>query len=296
MILLSLPVHENVDVILDQVANLRKFAPKALIIIHPARQFLESSEISAAIELLDSVILNRKPIYTAFGMVMKCHISNFMYAESIGLDFTHFCHHSSNDMLVRNGLEDYVTRNDYGFQKIDAFKEKFNFSFWRENFRDDASFVRMLGKDARPDPILASQVEGTFFPKDAYKEFADAFMKHAWRDFGWFVPYVHGANLPMLKLFDKLQRTPQRRKYFGRYFYPREEFYLPNYFTRTMASPSPPYCLMDWDRCLKVEQKDVDMIRAGEHPIPGYDQLFAVKRVGRHHDDPLRTYIRHLEN
>lgn len=294
MILLSLPVHESVEVVLDQVANLRRFAPDAHVIIHPARQFLEASDIKAAVAGLGGVILNEKPIYTAFGTVMKCHVSNFLYAEGIGLDFTHFCHHSSNDMLVRDGVEKYVTERNFGFQKIDAFMEEYNFSFWRENFRDDKAFSNMLEKANRPSRILCSQVEGTFFPRDAYQNFARDFMKYAWKELGRFIPYAHGTHLPLLKFFDKLQKNPRRRKYCGKYFYPREEFYLSNYFSHMVCSPAPPYCLMDWDNQLKVKQEQVDLIRSGKNPIDGYDQLFAVKRVGRSHDDPLRSYIRHL--
>jgi hypothetical protein len=295
MILFSIPVHEQPEVIVDQIRNYRKFAPFCGIIIHPSRQFLLANPgLPETLESHEGVFVNRTPIYTAQHLVLKCHISNFLYARKIGIEFTHFCHHSSNDMFIRHGVEDYVTRNDYGFQVIEVFKELFNFTHWKENLRDDKCFRKMVSRFKAPIRYLASQAEGTFYPAEAYGEFAKDYIKHAWFEFGWPIPYSHGSNVSLLKFFDKLHKTPQRRKYVGRFFYPKEEFYPPNYFIHDCESPATPYCLMDWDRLLKVEVEDVDMIRDGKHPIHGYDEIYAVKRVDRRIDDPLRVHIRNL--
>jgi hypothetical protein len=295
MILFSIPVHEEPEVIIDQIKNYRTFAPSCGIIIHPSKQFLLGNpELPHTLESYDGVIVNRRPILTAQHLVLKCHISNFLYAQTIGLDFTHFCHQSSNDLFVRPGVEDYVTRNDFGFQTIEAFKELFNFTHWREDFRKDKCFPKMVSGSMEPIRYLASQAEGTFYPTEAYKKFAEDFMRFAWKEFGVPYPYSHGSNLTLLKFFDRLQKNPRRRKYIGRFFYPKEEFYPPNYFIQQCNSATSPYCLMNWDKRLKVETEDVDMILSGKHPIPGYDEIFAVKRVERRLDDPLRRYIRGL--
>lgn len=81
----------------------------------------------------------------------------------------------------------------------------------------------------------------------------------------------------------------------GKYSYPREEFYQPNFFSVICPSPAAPYCFMNWEAELKVTTQDIDDIRNGLVPLEGYQELFAVKRVARDLDDPLRKIIQSFD-
>ncbi|MBC7979060.1 MAG: hypothetical protein H7Y36_00685 [Armatimonadetes bacterium] len=295
MILISLLVHEKPEVVLDQIANFKKYAPEALIVIHPARQFVESSDILETLKGIEGVWLNPKPFYTGFGLVLKCHVSNFLFAREAGIPFTHFCLHASNDMLVRPGMEDYVRRHDFGFFQHDLSSDSVLFSFWIPDFQKDHAYRKIMRDIGALPTNLASQVEGTFYPNEAFDSFAHLVKRHAWCEFPWLPGYVQGSNLPLVNFLNKLGQTRERRKYMGKYAYPREEFYQANFFSTICRSPAAPYCFMNWEAELKVTAKDIGDIRDGIIPMGQYDALFAVKRINRDLNDPMRKLIGSLD-
>lgn len=295
MILISLLVHEKPEVILDQIANFKKYAPEAGIVIHPARQFAESSNILEELGGIDGVWVNPQPFYTGFGLVLKCHVSNFQFAQEVGIPFTHYCLHASNDMFVRPGMEDYVRQHDFGFFQHDLASDSDLFSQWIPDFHQDRAYRKIMREIGSAPTHFASQVEGTFYPKEAFDRFARLVRRHAWRESLWLPGYVHGTSLPLVHMVNKLGRTRGRRKYMGKYSYPREEFYQANFFPAICPSPAPPYCFMNWEAELKVTTQDIADIRNGLIPLEGYDALFAVKRVARDLDDPLRKMIQSFD-
>lgn len=296
MILISLPVHEKVEVILDQIANFRKFAPEAGIIIHPARQLVENHpQFSDILCGIDGVWVNTKPFYTGFGMVLKCHLSNFIQATTQEIPFTHFSLHASNDMFVRRGMENYIHAHDYGFFQFDLDAQTLGFTNWRDGFLNDKAYRRIMQEIGAPPTQYVSQVEGSFYPREAFAQFTTVYLKHAWHEFGWPFRYVHGTRKNLMKYGDKFSRTEFRRKHFGMFSYPREEFYPANFFSTMCAAPAPPYCLMNWKNNLHVTEDEIKCIRNGETLINEYRELFAVKRVARNIDDPLRAFIRSLD-
>lgn len=294
MILISIPVHEKVEVVMDQIANIRKFAPDSQIVIHPAKQFVKSSNILDAVKDLEAVWVNSNPLYTGFGMVLKCHISNFQFAKKVKIPFTHFCLHSSNDLFVRSGVESYIRKYDFGFFHDDLPDGLDLFSHWKSDFEKDHVYQRIMRSICSPPTQCASQVEGTFYPREAFENFARCYMRYAWREFSFFPGYVHGRILCLVHLLDKIAQTRKRRLLVGKYAYPREEFYPPNFFSTICPSPAPPYCLMNWQTNLTVTTEDIETIRNGRIPTGEYRELFAVKRVNRDINDPLRKMIQAL--
>ncbi len=295
MILISLLVHEKPEVVLDQIANFKKYAPEAGIVIHPARQFLESSDILDELKGVENVWVNPQPFYTGFGLVLKCHVSNFLFAQKAGIPFTHYCLHASNDMFVRPGMEDYVRQHDFGFFQHDLSSDSDLFSQWIPDFHQDRAYRKIMRDISATPTNFASQVEGTFYPNEAFDQFAQLVMRHAWRESLLLPGYVHGTNLNLIDFVNKLGQTRGRRKYMGKYSYPREEFYQPNFFSVICPSPAAPYCFMNWEAELKVTTQDIDDIRNGLVPLEGYQELFAVKRVARDLDDPLRKIIQSFD-
>ncbi len=295
MILLSLTVHENIPVILDQIENFKKFAPDSITVIHASRQFMESTqEVRRVLGSIDGVFLNPDPIYTGTGLVLKCHINNFVQADKAGLEFTHFCFHSSNDMFVRKGVEDYVRRHDFGFSRFNL-QDRADFRHWEDAFTSDNAYRKMMRSVGNQPTSLVSQVEGTFYPRADFAAFAAAFISHVWREIGWPVNYAHGRHQGLVKFFQRVQQSPKYRKHITRHFYTKEEFYPANFFAARSESSASPYCYMNWDAGLKITEADILRIRGGGIPGGIYDELYSVKRIDRELDDPLRNMIRDLQ-
>jgi hypothetical protein len=296
MILFSIPVHCCPEVIFDQVENIFRYAPDAGIIIHPAKQFVEQfPKLPSELESSDRVWVNDRPFYTGNGMVLKCHVSNFLFAIRKGLRFTHFSLNASNEMLVRPGVEHYIRESNFAFNKFSIDEEDFGFSHWREDFLNDRAYLEMMSERGNMVSRYVSQVEGTFYPKEAFESFAESFHRYAWREIPWPVGYVHGKNKRLVELFQRIQSNKKRRKYIGRYFYTREEFYPPNYFVTQCQNPARPYCYMNWKNSLQVVEEEIESIRNRGHSDGIDEYLYSVKRVPLDINDTLRKYIRNLE-
>lgn len=294
MILISLLVHEKLEVILDQIGNLRKFAPDAGVVIHLSRQFTEAEpDAQRALSKLERVWVNPNPLYTCTGLVLKCHISNFLHAQEAGVEFSHFCLHASNDLFVRKGVEDYIKSRNYGFFRHDPFNGS-NFTNWRKSFRQDRAYRKLMMASGTMVTRYASQVEGSFYPCEDFAGFAGLFMRFVWKELGWPFNYTHGSNLYLVKQFERIQRNPRYRRFVEPYFYTKEEFYPPNYFNTRCPNPGTPYCYMNWAENLKITESDVQTIHQGGIPSGDYEALFAVKRVNRMMDDPVRRMIREM--
>jgi hypothetical protein len=295
MILISIPVHSNPETVFDQLLNIKKYAPQSGVVIHIAKQLVDAlPELPSKLRSLERVWVNDDPLYTGRGMVLKCHVSNFLYAKKTGLSFSHISLHASNDLLIVSGVEQYIKESNFGFFRFNIDAEEFGFSLWREDFLTDNTYTRMMSDVTSNISRYVSQVEGTFYPQSAFDKFAESYYRHAWREIPWPLGYVHGTNKKMVDLFQRLQRNRKRRKYIGRYFYPREEFYPPNYFSTMCQYPHAPYCYMDWKNSLKVTASNILAIRNGEETLGGYSKLFSVKRIPLDINDPLRILIRNL--
>ena len=295
MILISIAVHEKLEVILNQIDNFRKFAPGTGLVIHISGQMVEDfPEAPEVLRKIDRVWVNTNSFYTGMGLLLKCHVSNFLYMEEAGIPFSHYCLHSSNDMFVRRGVEDYIRKHDYGFFQFNLF-EKLNFCQWKEDFLKDRPYRKLMkGIQATPTQYV-SQVEGTFYPREAFKEFSEHFLRSAWKEISWPINYVHGSNKRLVLLFQRIQNSSRWRRFVKGIFYPKEEFYPTNFFSTRCSMPGAPYCFMNWERELQVTVQDVESIRSGIVPTAIYDELFSVKRVARDLDDPLRRMIQALD-
>jgi hypothetical protein len=101
----SIPVHEEPKVILDQVLNVFKYlGDKTLIVLHLSKGFnfkgLFNKDFSFM--ALDNVIINPNKLPTARGNLVHIHNSNFNFIKKI-FDFDYFLLHSSNDMYIKMG-------------------------------------------------------------------------------------------------------------------------------------------------------------------------------------------------
>lgn len=116
-LLISIPVHEERAVVVDQLRNVLRFNPESRVIVHVSREF----KVSLAERLFgerwdlsplgvdqERVLFNPERRSTRQYGLVGIHLANYRYAREQGVPFTHFVIHASNDMYVREGAEAYV--------------------------------------------------------------------------------------------------------------------------------------------------------------------------------------------
>jgi hypothetical protein len=109
----SIPVHENIGSILSQIKNLNRYMPNAKLVLHLSKNAMFSIKtLEAAIskELLQNCYVNPVQVETAWGSILAAHISNIKFIKSFS-NASQIVFHSSNDMLVKCGVEDYLDCN-----------------------------------------------------------------------------------------------------------------------------------------------------------------------------------------
>ena len=105
-IIFSIPIHEKLEVVLDQVYNFKCFNPKSAIVFHISKGFnyqdshITKSRFEEEIKQIGDVYINPESVRTGFADIIQAHISNFKYISSI-LDFDYF------SLLLLHKLFDY---------------------------------------------------------------------------------------------------------------------------------------------------------------------------------------------
>jgi hypothetical protein len=296
MIVFSIPVHEKVDVVIDQVRNFRYFVPGSLIVLHVARQWLVADP--AVIGRLQSeagVVVNTESLWTGYGdgSVLSAHVSNFRFALKQGIKFDYFCLHASNDMFVQHGLRDYVSLHDVGSFRfpIDG-----AMAVWthRLSAESDAVLRRLRRRIRDSGPVLSSQVEGSFYRTEIFARFSEVLdeISGSPKLFPFGLP--PSVRRPVERFFSFLSRFSLLKEFSLGRFYPKEEVYPPTLMARSAVRPGSPYCFINWERNLEITVEDVVAIRSGTFHHDRYGDVFAVKRIERILDDPVRSFIRGL--
>lgn len=160
-IVISIPVHEKPDVIIDQIQNIKKYFVNAVIVLHISRSFFRNYSADSLYGLSD-VYINPQNLETAWGNIIMTHVSNFEYISGL-IDFDYFLMHSSNDMYVRYGVENYISKYDAGFCRREVLQK---YSMWWPgeaawNDRQLRNIMQKIGQTR----IFATQIEGSFYTK-----------------------------------------------------------------------------------------------------------------------------------
>ncbi len=296
MILFSIPVHEQVEVVRDQIENFQRFVPGSRFVLHVARQWLEKEPgLRAHLEVPGRVWVNSQHLYSGHGdgLVLKIHVSNFLHAEKEDIEFEHICLHASNDMFVAAGVEQYITPHDAGVfgWNAEAYDTWANTAPAKQDAR-----LRTMQKELAPGSTLQfSQVEGSFYRRALFKQFAESFVRLGWHELRRPVRFSLGQSGAMTRFIQRVRNRRGFRTVLARFFYPKEEIYPPTLLRPHSTSTVTPYCYVNWQNGLRISAAEVDAIRSGTHEHPSYQRVFAVKRVDRRMDDSLRAYIRSLQ-
>ena len=153
MLYISIPVHENVQVVMSQCRNI-VFYTEAIVILHASNQYFQTKIRECVLKqhLESRIWVNTKSIKTAWGNIFAAHIENLRFLKNTGLlfDSDRIAFHASNDMFIKKGVETYIkstTRSIYTPRVYE--KEAY---WWPAN-------------KAREDEILCNAME-TQFGKD----------------------------------------------------------------------------------------------------------------------------------
>lgn len=285
-ILVSIPVHEEPEVVCDQVRNIVRFVPGSVIVLHLSKMFpLSRREMLEKVAGQGSVLINTRRLRTGWvdGSLWRVHLANFAYADG-QVRFDYIALHASNDLFVASGVEAYMSQFDAGVFQT-CFTEESPWFLEKRQFRD-RTLRRMMGRMGIND-LRISQVEGSFYRREVFRAIYDVMIKHR--------PWV---QLDALYMPSMLRRLVMRR--WPHVYYPKEELYPATLSAGFAEEVGYPYCYMDWTHHLCVTKEVVDAIRCRRYEclenvaMPDGRLLFAVKRVARSMRDPLRSYIREL--
>lgn len=263
--IISIPVHEKTEVVIDQIINYRYFCPNFGIVLHISKgfdfehSFHTEKEFMFILSTFDNVFVNPNRLDTLFADIVHTHIANFEYISKL-VDFEYFSLGASNDLFVRsmpNINEWEVNFNEGVFETAKAY-------MWYKHGKNDEYLKRLVDYlgGANEDVIL-SQIEGTYFKKEIFGQIVETINK------------VYNYR-------EVLQNK--------RIIYPREEIYYPtvaHLINKNFKNRKIPYSLLTWGNpgCL-VGEKDIADIIAGSK-----EGKYNVKRITRNINHFMRFYI-----
>ena len=168
---ISLLVHEQVDVIVDQCLNFECFAPAALIMIHvsPSATFLRDTLVEALRRAgCGRSLVNPQSVRSAWGALSEAHLSNIRALEAHCDQDTIVSFHASNDMLLRT-LPDFPPGRTALFNEFEVSPH----STWYtgRKFGQSAAFAALLDQ-LGCERACGSQIEGASYPYGLLRELA----------------------------------------------------------------------------------------------------------------------------
>ena len=274
--LFSIPVHENQQIVNNQIENILKMNPISIIVLHIHPSFLFNSELTLTI--YKNVYINP----TRLNYINKCglfkiHTSNFHYISSLNIPFDFFVLLSSNEMFIRRGLREYIEKNKNGLQIV-KYNKNNSWHLFHRKIEDNTQIKRML-QFINLDTIYGGQAEGQFYERYVFD----------------IITWVYN------KFFIETETT-----------FETEEIIPQTIFMSLNIPYSRPITLQNYCNCLEFTIPFIDSlyksksksiiipdkgIRPGTLTCPhaGFDSspIFSIKRVDRNMN-PLRVYITNL--
>jgi hypothetical protein len=277
----SLPVHENNEVVANLIENIFHYNPQSIVVLHISQIFTDFNE--QMFREMPNVFVNPRRYLTQHGKgMLLTHCSNFRYLQALNAGFDVFCISSSNEMFIRPGLVDYVKEVKNAFQAV-RFDPKLDWHVFVRRI-DQHPKVQLLLAALGTSEVYGGQTEGQFFEKAIFQQIADF--------------YFSAFGETEINDFETEEIVPQ---------------------TVAMAMkvrPALPFTLVDysnyWDFSLSVPvlKKLADPLLVGRvklnlgqkgsrmlvspHLNTDNRSVFAVKRIPRKLDDPLRVFINQL--
>lgn len=259
--ILSIPIHEKPEVVIDQLCNIKHYwRDNYAVILHISKGFnwdswyMTANDFKNIIALFDNVFINPESLDTKWGGIIHTHLSNFKYAESI-IEFDYFVIVASNELFIKSGISRWIEGKDYGCQTsrlLSNIGDKWAFS---KNVLADNNLKQMCLKENIND-IYCSAPEGTFYKRELFHDMNKIINKY----------YTFDMNEDM---------------------YPREEVYLP-----TLA-----ICLNGTENIRHRHYSSMGLnITTAQEVYEKSEELYSIKPVRRELYDEMRVWIRSYYN
>jgi hypothetical protein len=278
-LLFSLPVHEKPEIVRDQVENIRYFCPGATICIHVSASATSDKDDFRRLCDFDNVFVNPSSYETIWCEgLMHTHVSNFLYALEKGRRFDKVVLLSSNEMLVKHGLADYVAGYRLGSQ-TELYERANDWGSFRTDVLSSTAMRNFLARIDMRGLYFGGQAEGQFFDTGIFAHIARIFVE----------------NFPMAPCG-----------------FPSEEIIPPTvaaYYALNGVDAALPITFCDYCTNLEITTDTIDQIRRGTGtvfarrylkalPSPHMGSatlsgVFSIKRIPRE-DCELRRYVRSL--
>lgn len=256
-VLFSLLIHEEPDVVLDQLNNILYFNPNSYVVIHINHKFtIGKSKISLEqmVQIIKKkykrVYINPIRLNVSHCNIIQAHISNFYSFPS---DFDYFYFVASNELFLKYGAENFVSNYDYGCES--KINDKW---YYINNMKEDIGLIKIQSM-IKSNQYYYSQIEGSFYSKKIMTHIVDIICRC--------YNCENDQNV----------------------VYPREEVYF-----STIARNIYKTC-RTFDSCLckiRWQGKILFTSLSSIKKVLKSSCLFSVKRVDRKLNDYLRSYIR----
>lgn len=286
-ILISIAVHENISVVKDTIENLLYYLQDPIILIH-SRPNLFCDVNKLAINY-HNVYLNPTAFYTGYvdGSLFFVHFSNLKFANVNNLIFDYFIPFGSNQLFIKKGIEKYIS--SYTCSKSRIMNKNYLYKcphytrfYFDSNFQYDKQIV------------FKSAPEGHFYHYNLTKKLLnDSSIESVYKNL--YLNYLSESHQRKRLLLHKISKYAYYFKilrFFPAklliYTYALEEIIFPG-LSKNQNKIGSTYCYINWKNKLKVTIEDVNQFRL-------IGNFYAVKRVDRIMNDPLRMFIRETSN
>jgi hypothetical protein len=171
----SVPVHEEPAVILDQVENYRAYLGADTQVVLHLSQSMGLDPAAVQPLLPDGVYTNPVSHPTQWGDLAHLHVSNLEFAYKNLDPFDYVLLQASNDLYVRPGAPERIAETRAGFIAQHV-TEKTTWVQGPPALRD-RQLAAMLA-DVGTEEIWGGQVEGSYYAADLFREMLDVIGRH----------------------------------------------------------------------------------------------------------------------
>jgi hypothetical protein len=299
-IVYSLPVHENREVVIDQINNINKYNKHLTIkiVLHLSQRFYLTNDEITSITNLSNVLVNQERLITGYidGSLFEAHLSNINCIYQNKLEFDHIVFLSSNMMFIR---QMWKLESDFIGTSFEAIEHR----GWSQGWM--ASRDRGINNF----PLFGCQIEGLFISKRLLDKMLvnlnrishKYLFKNIWivklneqivKVIRQFRKYrirrwaVGKNNLSIIRFFTFSMYQP------ARIAYATEEVYFPTIaklYESQFRFSGKELSFQDWLNKFILTTEDIDLLSSNSSQI-----YSCTKRVDRIYNDPIRTYIRNL--
>lgn len=264
-IIFSIPIHQRLEVVVDQICNIMHFNPNCGCVFHLSQGFdYDGSSISKQqfleiVSKFDNVYINPVSVRTGLGDIVQAHMANYEYALKVS-DFKYFSILASNESFIKPGIADMVKKYDCGCLQIDV--TDFDTNLYYAKCAQNDKFLKAFEKLTGCNRIFFSNIEGQYYKRELFD-----------------------------KIFSLINQFYDYKEVTD--FYPREEYFFSTIVGYLKSKKEPieigpifTYSAYHFGHLFDATPHEIRRI------INKQCNIFTVKRVDRIFSDNVRCYLR----